>query len=89
MVMAGGGGGGGGAMMMMGGGGFGGNRHKYNLTFSINAVNVLNHLNEGQFNGTLTSPFFGKSNSSGGGGGFGGFGFSGARRIDLSMRFNF
>jgi hypothetical protein len=91
MVMAGGGGAGGGAMMMMGGpGGFGGNRHKYNLTFSINAVNVLNHQNEGQFNGTLTSPFFGRSNSSGGGGGgFGGFGFSGARRIDLSMRFNF
>ena len=88
MVMAGGGGG----MMMMGGpGGFGGNRHKYNLTFSINAINVLNHQNEGQFNGTLTSPFFGRSNSSGGGGGggFGGFNFSGARRIDLSVRFNF
>lgn len=87
MVMTGGGG-----MMVMGGpGGFGGNRHKYNLTFSINAINVLNHLNEGQFNGTLTSPFFGRSNSSGGGGGggFGGFNFSGARRIDLSMRFNF
>jgi len=93
MVMTGGGGGGGGAMMMMGGpGGFGGNRHKYNLTFSINAINVLNHQNEGQFNGTLTSPFFGRSNSSGGGGGgggFGGFNFNGARRIDLSMRFNF
>ena len=86
MVMAGGGGG----MMMMGGpGGFGGNRHKYNLTFSINAINVLNHQNEGQYNGTLTSPFFGRSNSSGGGGGFGGFGFNGARRIDLSLRFNF
>ena len=84
MVMA----GGGGRMMMMGGPGFGGSRHKYNLTFSINAINVLNHQNEGQFNGTLTSPFFGKSNSSGGGG-FGGFGFSGGRRIDLSIRFNF
>ena len=89
MIMARGGGGG---MMMMGGpGGFGGNRHKYNLTFSINAINVLNHQNEGQFNGTLTSPFFGRSNSSGGGGGFGGFNFGGAggRRIDLSLRFNF
>jgi hypothetical protein len=87
-------GGGGGGMMVMGGpGGFGGNRHKYNLTFSINVTNVLNHLNEGRFNGTLTSPFFGRSNSvggfGGGGGGFGGFGFSGARRIDVSMRFNF
>ena len=87
MVMAGGGG-----MMMMGGpGGFGGNRHKYNLTISINASNVLNHFNEGRFNGTLTSPFFGKSNNAGGGGGgFGGFGgFGGGRRIDLSLRFNF
>ena len=87
MMMAGGGGGG---MMMMGPGGFGQTRHKYNLTFSINAINVLNHQNEGQFNGTLTSPFFGRSNSSGGGGGgFGGFSFNGARRIDLSLRFNF
>ena len=87
MMMA----GGGGNVMMMGGPGFGGGRHKYNLTISINAINVLNHLNEGQFNGTLTSPFFGRANSSGGGGGggFGGFGFSGARRIDLSLRFNF
>ena len=74
-------------MMMMGG--FANNRNKYNLTFSINVNNILNHLNEGRFNGTLTSPFFGRSNSVGGGGGFGGFGFSGARRIDLSLRFNF
>lgn len=85
-----GGGGGGDRMVMMGGpGGFGsGSRHKYNLTIAINAMNVLNHLNEGNFNGTLTSPLFGKSNSAGGGGG-GGFGFSAARRIDLSLRFNF
>jgi Carboxypeptidase regulatory-like domain/TonB dependent receptor-like, beta-barrel len=85
-------GGGGGGMMMMGPGGFGGNRHKYNLTISINASNVLNHFNEGRINGTLTSPFFGKSNNSGSGGGGGGFGFfggSGGRRIDLSLRFNF
>ncbi|HSB09457.1 MAG TPA: carboxypeptidase regulatory-like domain-containing protein [Blastocatellia bacterium] len=75
----------GGGMMMMGGPG-GGNRHKYNLTFTISASNVLNHLNEGRFIGTLTSPLFGRSNnSSGGGGGFG----MGPRRIDLSLRFNF
>ena len=87
MVMA---GGGGNMMMGMGGPGFN-SRHKYNLTFSINATNVLNHQNQGPFNGTLTSPFFGRSNSvgGGGGGGFGGFGFSGARRIDLNLRFNF
>jgi hypothetical protein len=84
-------GGGGGGMMMMGPGGFPGNRHKYNLTISINASNVLNHFNEGRINGTLTSPFFGKSNSvgGGGGGGIGFFGGSGARRVDLSLRFNF
>jgi len=88
MIMAGGGGGG---MMMMGPGGFG-VRHKYNLTISVNATNVLNHFNEGRFNGVLTSPFFGRSNNvgGGGGGGFGGFGgFGGGRRIDLSLRFNF
>jgi hypothetical protein len=87
MVMA----GGGGAMMMMGGPGGFGARHKYNLTISINASNVLNHFNEGRFNGTLTSPFFGRSNNAGtGGGGFGGFGgLTGSRRIDLTMRFNF
>src|SRR6185295_10715495 len=86
-----GGGGGGDRMVMMGGpGGFGGgSRHKYNLTIAINAMNVLNHLNEGNFNGTLTSPFFGRSNNASGGGGGGGFGFSAARRIDLSLRFNF
>jgi len=84
------GGGGGGMMMMMGPGGFPGQRHKYNLTISVNASNVLNHFNEGRINGTLTSPFFGKSNSTGGGGGgFGFFGGSGGRRIDLSLRFNF
>ena len=89
MVMAGGGGGGG--MMMGGPGGFGGTRHKYNLTISISATNVLNHFNEGRFNGTLTSPFFGKSNNAGGGGGgFGDFGgFGGGRRINVSLRFNF
>ena len=93
MIMTGGpGGGGGGAMMMMGGGpgGFGGARHKYNLTIGISASNVLNHFNEGRLIGTLTSPLFGKSNNAGGGGG--GFGFGpggGARRIDVSLRFNF
>ena len=89
MIMA--GGGGGGAMMMMGGpGGFGGNRHKYNLTISINASNVLNHFNEGRFNGTLTSPFFGRSNGvQNAGGGGGGFDGGGGRRISLNLRFNF
>ena len=76
-------------MMMMGGPGGFGARHKYNLTIGISAMNVLNHFNEGRINGTLTSPFFGKSNAGGGGGGFGFAGGGGARRIDLSLRFNF
>lgn len=79
--------GGGGPVMMMGGPGFGGGRHKYSLTFGINVANILNHVNEGRYNGTLTSPFFGQSNSVFSGGG--GFGFSGARRIDLNLRFSF
>lgn len=88
------GGGGGGMMVMAGGPGFGANRHKYNLTFSINAMNILNHVNQGNFIGALTSPLFGRSNNAGGGGGGGGFGgFGGgstvSRRIDLSLRFNF
>jgi hypothetical protein len=81
-------------MVMAGGPGFGANRHKYNLTFSINAMNILNHVNQGNFIGALTSPLFGRSNNAGGGGGGGGFGgFGGgstvSRRIDLSLRFNF
>jgi hypothetical protein len=83
------GGGGGGPMMMMGGDA----RHKYNLTFSVNANDILNHVNFGPYNSVLTSPFFGIANStvrSGfGGGAFGGGGGAGSRRIDVSMRFNF
>lgn len=79
-------------MMIMGPGGpggFGGNRHKYNLTVGLSATNVLNHFNEGRFNGVLTSPFFGRSNNGGGGGGGPFGGGAGARRVELSLRFNF
>jgi hypothetical protein len=65
------------------GGGFGGffgdNRHKYNLTLSINALNVLNHTNVAGYNGVLTSSFFGIGNRSAGQ----------ARRIEAALRFNF
>ena len=80
--------GGGGNVMMMGGGGD--VRHKYNLTISVNANDILNHVNFANYNGVLTSSFFGIANStvrSGFGGGFGGGG--GSRRIDMSVRFNF
>lgn len=79
-----GGGGGGGPMMMMGGGD---GPKPYNLTFSINANNILNINNPGNPVSNMNSPLFGQINSSGGSfGGFGGGG--GQRRIDLSMRFN-
>ena len=83
-------GGGGPTVMMMGGGDI---RHKYNLTFSVNANDIFNHVNFGNYNGVLTSSFFGLPNrtvsSNFGGGAFGGGGGAGSRRIDVSMRFNF
>jgi hypothetical protein len=91
---AGGGGRGGG-----GGGGFGGGggdtAKRYNLTFSMNFQNVLNHANLGKPNGNLSSPFFGISTTSGGNfGGFGGGRGGGStppynRLIDASIRFTF
>ena len=88
MVMR--GGGGGQNVMMMGGGGD--VRHKYNLTISVNANDIFNHVNLANYNGVLTSSFFGRANSTvkGGFGGLGGIGGgAGSRRIDLSLRFNF
>jgi hypothetical protein len=34
---------------------------KYNVTFSVSAINPLNHANLGNPNGNLSSPFFGQS----------------------------
>jgi hypothetical protein len=76
-------GGGGGGPMMFGGNG----RHRYTLTLSLNAIDILNHVNFGPPNGVLTSPLFGKSNSTLGQ--RGGFGGGGSRRIDLGLRFSF
>jgi hypothetical protein len=39
---------------------------RYNVTLSVNARNLLNHVNEGPFSGNLLSPYFGKANSMGG-----------------------
>jgi hypothetical protein len=88
-------GGGGGGQMMGGFGGPGGGAAKYNLTFSINFQNILNHPNFAPPVGNLTSPNFGQSVSLAGGGfgGFGGFapGGTGAgnRKIYLNVRFTF
>ncbi len=77
------------------GGGFGGmfnsptTPHRYNLTFSISARNLLNHDNPGPIIGNITSPLFGLANSAaiGWGGGFAEN--ANNRRIELQMRFSF
>jgi hypothetical protein len=71
-----------------GGGGGGTTNRRYNLTLSVQVRNLLNHVNPGPINGTLTSPLFGQSNTLAGG--FGAFAESGNnRRLELQMRFTF
>jgi hypothetical protein len=93
------GGPGGGMGGMMGGFGGGGTGKRYNLTFTVSARNAFNHVNYGAPVGSLNSPFFGQSLSSGGGGGmggpggggggFGGGSSSGNRKVELQLRFQF
>jgi Carboxypeptidase regulatory-like domain/TonB dependent receptor len=101
---AGGGGGGGGGGGRGGGGGIGpgglsGSRggpgrmdqatsRRYNLTLTAYATNVFNHENLGTPNGTLSSPFFGESQSLAGGGFFGAS-TAGNRSVFLQAVFNF
>jgi hypothetical protein len=61
--------------------------HKYNLTFVAFGQNILNHENLGTPNGTLTSSFFGKSQSLAGG--FFGPSTAGNRSIFLETNFSF
>lgn len=70
---------------MFGGSGAG----KYNLTFSISARNLINHVNPAPPDGNLTSSLFGQSTSTAGG--FGPFasGAAGNRKVELQMRFQF
>lgn len=92
---AGGGGGGGPHGGGFGGFGVGGPRfggesseHRYNLTVSINARNILNHENLNTPNGSLTSPYF--LEATGITGGYGAEATaSNQRRIDLQLRFSF
>jgi hypothetical protein len=77
-----------------GGGGFGGpgggGNGRYNLTFSLNFNNILNHTNLGNPVGNLGSLLFGQSISTTGGfGGFGGGNLAYNRRIDAQLRFSF
>jgi len=81
------GGGGGGGFRGFGGGGTS-TGQRYNLTFSVQARNLINHVNPGPINGIITSPLFDESNNLAGG--FGAFAQSGLnRRIDLQARFTF
>ena len=101
----GGGFGGGGGRRGGGFGGFGGGggrgmggestEHRYNLTISVMARNIINHENLNTPNGALTSRYFAESTGiSGGygpeaGGGGAGGSVSNQRRIDLQLRFAF
>jgi hypothetical protein len=72
---------------MMGGGG--GTGQKYNLTFSVQASNLLNTFKRGIPVNTLTSANFGEPKTNGGGGmGFGG-GSGPNRSFMFNMMFNF
>lgn len=96
----GGGGGGGRGGGPPGGGGFGGGgprgggpgsentQHRYNLTISLNARNILNHENLSTPVGAITSPYF--LESTGISGGYGAEATaSNQRRMDIQLRFAF
>jgi Carboxypeptidase regulatory-like domain/TonB dependent receptor len=86
------GGGGRGGFGGPGGGGFGGGGGggRYNLTFSVNFQNILNHVNLNNPVGNIGSSLFGQSTATSGGfGGFGGGVGAYNRRIDASIRFSF
>ncbi len=71
------------------GGFFGGaSGKKYNLTLSIFARNVLNHVNWAPPSGDLSSPYFGEYRSLAGFGPFGG-NTTYNRKIDVQLRFMF
>ena len=61
---------------------------RYNLTASISARNLLNHVNQGPIIGQITSPLFGEANQVAGG--YGAFSeTANNRRLELQMRFTF
>jgi hypothetical protein len=59
-------------------GGGGGEGARYSLQLQAQVTNILNRVNFGQYGGTLTSPYFGISNSA-----------APARQFELSARFSF
>lgn len=66
--------------------------HRYNLSISISARNILNHNNPGPIIGNIASPIFGLANQPYGATVLGGTGFSESadnRRLELQTRFTF
>ena len=63
--------------------------HRYNLTVSMSARNLLNHTNPGPIIGNITSPLFGQANQPAGNGGSGFSEAANNRRLELQMRFTF
>ena len=59
-------------------------RDPYEITFSVQARNLLNHPNLALPVGNLSSPLFGRSTSL-----TGGQGLSGNRRLDMQIKFSF
>ena len=80
---------------MRGGGGPGGmfgqnnSNKRFNVTLSLSARNLLNHVNLTAPVGNLSSPLFGQSLSIAGFGGPGGASVASNRRIEASLRFTF
>ena len=66
-------------------------RRRYNLIFTMEMQNLLNHNNPGLITGNITSPIFGHANQpAGGGGGFGGWSeAANNRRFEFQTRFTF
>ena len=72
------------------GGGPGATSRNYTLTFSINALNAINHPNYAAPSGDLSSSYFGEYRSLGGGfGPMGGGSSTYNRKIDFQLRFGF
>lgn len=72
-----------------GGPGGGGSNGRYNLTFSLNFNNLLNHPNFNNPVGNIGSSLFGQSTATTGFGGFGNAAGAYNRRIDAQIRFSF
>jgi hypothetical protein len=72
-------------------GGFGGgaSEQRYNLTFTIGAFNLFNHVNLADPIGNLSSRTFGISNALAGGPFSAPRSFATNRRVDLQLNFSF